>query len=239
MGFWKSLFRSKKSRNAVISNSQPAATFGDALSEADVDALTGAFHWRQIHKVRELLKNNPALAYAKSIDGESVLHLAAKANNADIAKLALAKGIDVNTRDNRGNTPLHEAAKFVDAIVLRVLLRKNANCSIKSDNGSTPLHFAALNGCTEAAELLLTKGADVNARNDHGETPLHLTVPSALLDSITRRSPQNRIPIVRLLLAKNAEVNPKDSGGLTPLRLAANNGQSDLVEMLRQHGGHE
>jgi ankyrin repeat protein len=44
---------------------------------------------------------------------------------------------------------------------------------------------------------------------------------------------------VELLLANQADVNAKDKGGWTPLHSAAAYGTKDMVELLRQHGGHE
>jgi hypothetical protein len=48
MSFWNKLFGAKEMPGAVI-------------PQADIDALTSAFHWREMEKVRALLKSNPAL----------------------------------------------------------------------------------------------------------------------------------------------------------------------------------
>jgi ankyrin repeat protein len=45
--------------------------------------------------------------------------------------------------------------------------------------------------------------------------------------------------IVELLVAKGANVNSKNNYGDTPLHLAEKAGINDIVELLRQHGGHE
>jgi ankyrin repeat protein len=42
-----------------------------------------------------------------------------------------------------------------------------------------------------------------------------------------------------LLLANKAEVNAKDLGGMTPLSWAKRRVDKDMVDLLRQHGGHE
>lgn len=49
-------------------------------------------------------------------------------------------------------------------------------------------------------------------------------------------SPQD---VVELLLANKADVNAKADNGATPLDIAAGGGHEDVVELLRQHGGHE
>jgi len=45
--------------------------------------------------------------------------------------------------------------------------------------------------------------------------------------------------MAELLLANKADVNAKDNKGYTPLYYAADKGHQDVVELLRQHGGHE
>jgi ankyrin repeat protein len=46
--------------------------------------------------------------------------------------------------------------------------------------------------------------------------------------------------VVALLLDKGADVNAKDGKGKTPLRLAEERGvYKELMEVIRQHGGHD
>lgn len=46
--------------------------------------------------------------------------------------------------------------------------------------------------------------------------------------------------IVRILLAHHADVNATATDGETPLHVAAAHGEpNEIVEVLRQHGGHE
>jgi len=44
--------------------------------------------------------------------------------------------------------------------------------------------------------------------------------------------------VVQALLAAKADVNAKTAKGDTALTIASQNGHSDVVELLRQHGGH-
>ena len=87
----------------------------------------------------------------------------------------------------------------------------------------TPLHWAALYGHKDMTELLLMKQAEINAADNTGRTPLFCAVSKGHID------------VADLLLSRGADVNARPNGE-TPLDLAAMNGNSDLVELLRQHG---
>jgi ankyrin repeat protein len=75
------------------------------------------------------------------------------------------------------------------------------------------------------AELLLAKGADVTARSNGGFTPIHYAA------SVGAEA------VAELLLAHHADVNATDDTGETPLRVGSVS-HEDLMELLRQHGGH-
>jgi ankyrin repeat protein len=45
--------------------------------------------------------------------------------------------------------------------------------------------------------------------------------------------------MAELLLANNADVNAKNNKGETPFRVAVGKDKQDVIELLRQHGGHE
>jgi ankyrin repeat protein len=74
--------------------------------------------------------------------------------------------------------------------------------------------------------LLLAHGADFNLKDNEGYTSLHHAVYGGK-------------DAMKLLLAKGAEVNAKTEKGETPLKIAMARGFKDVVELLRQHGGHE
>jgi ankyrin repeat protein len=72
---------------------------------------------------------------------------------------------------------------------------------------------------------LLAKGADVTARSNGGFTPLHFAASVGDRDA------------AELLLANHADVNATDDRGETPLRVGLV-GHGDVMELLRQYGGH-
>ena len=58
----------------------------------------------------------------------------------------MAAGVDVNARDNRGNTPLHWAVSDGHDIAAKILIEAGADVNVKSKDGSTPLYGAAAKG---------------------------------------------------------------------------------------------
>jgi ankyrin repeat protein len=97
---------------------------------------------------------------------------------------------------------------------------------VAAENSYQALEESLAKGQDAEVESLLAHGADVNARNTSGETHLHH------LSGIRGNG-------VGLLLAHGADVNAKTKGGWTPLRWAKSGENQDIVELLRQHGGHK
>jgi TolA-binding protein len=151
------------------------------------------------------------------------LHTAASSGYKDFVELFLAKGADVNAKNEDGYTPLHRAAEQGEKDVAELLLAKGADVNAKNKSGSTPLSMAANRGNKDVAELLLAKGADVNAINNYWWTPLHKAADSGRKD------------IAELLLSKGADINAKNNHGNTPLQTAASSGQTDIVDLLKAY----
>ena len=115
---------------------------------------------------------------ARDVFGGIPLHQAAGYGRKVIAELLIAKGADVNAKDdNPGGTPLHSAANGGQKEIAELLIAKGADVNADEGTGLTPLHQAAKSGDNvdkEIAELLIAAGADVNAQeiSYNRETPL-------------------------------------------------------------------
>jgi ankyrin repeat protein len=90
------------------------------------------------------------------------------------------------------------------------------------------LHLATNYGHKAVVELLLANKADINAKTNEGLMPLERACQEGSYKDV-----------VELLLANKPEVNAKRNDGMTSLYIATMNGYKDVVELLRQNGGHE
>jgi tetratricopeptide (TPR) repeat protein len=90
---------------------------------------------------------------------------------AEVSRLLVEKGADVNARDRQQNTPLHWAVCGYKIDFVRLLIEKGADVNAKDGWQYTPLHRAARCGKTEVARFLIERGADANAKDYDGDTP--------------------------------------------------------------------
>ncbi|HKY69949.1 MAG TPA: ankyrin repeat domain-containing protein, partial [Gammaproteobacteria bacterium] len=123
----------------------------------------------------------------------------------------VARGADVNAKDDCGKTPLHRAASYGQSDAIRVLVNEcHADVNAKNNCGHTPLHWAVWDGQIDAIRVLVNEcHADVNAKNNNGNTPLHEAAYYSHVDAI------------RVLVNDgHADVNAKNNYGNTPLRWA-------------------
>jgi ankyrin repeat protein len=130
----------------------------------------------------------------------------------------------------RPDLDVFEAAAIGDADRLRVLLDDHPSLvNAWSEDGFTALHFSAFFGHSAAAELLTERGADLAARSTNREfafdaTPLHSA------------SAAGQREVCEVLLDAGADVNAVQHGGYTALLDAAQNGNTELVDLLLARG---
>lgn len=123
-----------------------------------------------------LLIDHPELADEVSPDGFTPLGLAAYFGHADVVKVLLDSGadIDAKSRNNLGVAALHSALAggFMDVAAL--LVERGADVSAQTAEGWTPLHYCADIGDQEFASLLIARGADPGIAARDGRTPADL-----------------------------------------------------------------
>lgn len=104
-------------------------------------------------ELRRLITSGADIA-ERDTDGNTPLHWAAWAGNADCASLLILAGADVHAVDNGGRTPLHDAAYGCYADCVRVLIDAGAAINAVDALGNTPLIAAEKTGTIWCAELL-------------------------------------------------------------------------------------
>ena len=120
--------------------------------------------------------------------------------------------------------PIHDAAKKGNLAGVQAELDKGVDVNA-SGNGQSPLHLAAIMGHVEVTELLIASGADLEGTDKHGNTPLHYTAHRGSKET------------AKLLITKGADLNVKRDDGNTPLDNATKYKHTDIIELLRKHGG--
>ena len=107
-------------------------------------------------------------------DGMTGLHWAALNGNAEIARLLIDAGADLEAATRIGaHTPLHVAGREGSGEIVAVLAEAGANVAAVTETGAMPLHFAAASGDVVAVTALLDHGAPVDAAEpEWGQTPL-------------------------------------------------------------------
>jgi ankyrin repeat protein len=150
------------------------------------------------------------------------LALAAKYGQADMIRLLVKRGADLNeTR----YPLLHWAGKPNAA---KALLEAGAKVDARDSKGATALHLTsgAWIPSAETVKILIEAKADVHARDQKGSTPLHEAIK------------QKQFDIAKVLVAAGAEVEAKDQRGNTPLSLAEQAGP-DFAALLKGAGAKE
>lgn len=142
-------------------------------------SMPGRFRYGSDNRpaMTQLLLDHKSNVSARADDGNTPLHLAAKAGYASIMKMLLDHGADMNAVNRKGQFPIHCAVDgdylehFVEGLAF--LLDHGADPSAKTLTGDTPLIIAAKRDFLPAVKALLKRGVDVKAKDREGHDALH------------------------------------------------------------------
>ncbi len=110
-----------------------------------------------VQGVTDALCKEPSLVYARTLDGDTPLHIACWQKQIGIIGTILAFQPDLNARGCYGRTPLHYAVQEGSTIsipIVGVLLIHGADPSIRDDNGHSVEDLAKLDMYDGLAEVL-------------------------------------------------------------------------------------
>lgn len=152
---------------------------------------------------------------------EDFFHAIEVDNDSGLRSL-LARGMDPNTADERGQVALYVALRGGAGKTVQALLQHpGTRLDAANAAGETPLMMAALRGNLVAMRALLEKG--VPAHRD-GWSPLHYAATGPSVEA------------VQLLLDKGAAIDARSPNGSTALMMAARYGAEASVDVLLQRG---
>ncbi|XP_014226108.1 uncharacterized protein LOC106651923 [Trichogramma pretiosum] len=193
--------------------------------------LTLAMEFNQM-KILEMLLKNGANPHMKLM-GKNLLHIYFNEFYYDfeLLELLISYNCDLNAKDDDGRSPLFLCYKNCNEECISERPQMWAN-NILSKLGEDHKHL----------EILLKNKADVNEVFDNGQSILHLFIRSNICTSTTINELWKTHPnvvgveLVKTLLQYGADPNAKDDNGDSPLQLAVSSNNSDVVEVLLEHG---
>lgn len=182
----------------------------------------------------------------------------------ELVQLLIAKGADVNAKNNEGITALLAAVMANNIDAIKLLIDNGADITARDNNGLSALYYAVVANNTEAINLLIDKGADVNQKIVFGKegdrkeenTLLSFTVMQDLINKNTLPEKQQAtLDTIQLLIDLGADVNagfPLYYAAFTVkskeiVQLLLNNGadvnqllnEASVLDMLVKHGHYD
>lgn len=146
-------------------------------NETDDDGVSNLFHSTNNKYLLDLLIVQPQIQVNVETCKHNHLLLHTVRGDVNLAKLFVAKGLDVNKIDAHMRTPLIEALtvnREANVEVAKYLIDAGANVNYIGWLGTTPLHVACVYFNLESIRILLEAGADFNVRNGDGKKPFEL-----------------------------------------------------------------
>lgn len=177
----------------------------------------------------ESLKLNPSFANSA---GETVLHkLARKPKQDDIIAYFIAKGVDVNHKDQEGNTAFLLAASTNNISTVKLLATKVADFNTSNKNGETALTFAVRTAPVAVISFLLDKGAKISQVDHKGFNLAYHLVDNyrpfpgnANMGDISEK--------IDLLKSKGLDFAKAQADGSTLYHLAVTKGNLNLLKLI-------
>ena len=178
---------------------------------------------------------------AENSEGNTPLHMAAKAGHAEMVRLLVEEGGASVSRARSFDdmAVVHVASKeghwhLVDLLCTRYSV--NAKAQYKCRNGDSyilrcPIHLAAMEGNFSALEVLL-KFCEPNTLDSSGNTPLHCCFCRPY-EKTTMKPMDHYEDCVKLLLNKECDLAIVNSQGDSVYELAERNGYGKMMELLR------
>lgn len=159
---------------------------------------------------------------------DNMLLQACKNNKKSVVQTFLKRGgVDVNKRDESGNTPLIYVCMKSARDLVKLLLDAGADANLANQRDQMPLHFAAETGNSEIIALLTAAGAEVNCTDVNGVTPLMVMAQRGRTDAA-----------LKFLQNPDVDTTLKDNDNHMAIDYATASGLRELVKALSKEEAH-
>ncbi len=169
--------------------------------------------------------------YKEKIDGNTLLHIAAKKGREPLINLYLNHALKIDEKGENGNTPLFVAIQEKNESIIKLLIDRGANVNLGNFHGDTALSLSVKQGNLSLMNLLIEKGADIQHVNELGNTLLMEVCGS----SIANRKDQKKM--ISIFIQSGIQINAKNIYGNSALSYALNIKNSHLIKTLLKLGG--
>ncbi len=135
--------------------------FGEPVLNAVVSSLCRdeRNEEKEFNQIQQLLDYGADPNLGESLFGNSPLHIAASKGRADIARLLLDGGADLNFQNHNNETPLHEAVEKEHVELVKLLVERGADVNIKDASKRSP--WDLVKDSTQLRPILEPFGRDV------------------------------------------------------------------------------
>ena len=162
----------------------------------------------------------------KDNNGLALIHALKLGQFKSVEILASSKNVNLNVRDEEGQTALMYAVDDIDSNNIKCLIRNGADLDVKDPFGKTALAKAAMFDKVKKVRLLADYGADLNICDIRGRT--------ILMDFASR----SNVDMVDFLARKGADLNIVNNVKETALIEAIDREDYKIVEILVKKGAN-
>lgn len=185
---------------------------------------------------------------------KNLLHYAVLGSAHDVIDYLLDNDINVNQKDDYGESPLFDCARKGKVEIAKKLINHFADVNLTNRALEQPIHLAAQKGDLEMLKLLLKSNAQKDRKTAEEKLPVHYSIMGGKRDALkflieeTRQSwfikdaygntllhhaaKTTNIDVIDLLINQNLDPNALNSQFETPIFNAIRFGSTDTIRLL-------
>lgn len=172
---------------------------------------------------------------ATNEDGLTGLHQCCIDNNADMLRLLLDYGANVNAQDSEKWTPLHAAATCGHLQLVKFLISRDANLLAVNADGNMPYDLCEDEETLDCIEAEMSRRGVTQELIDETRAALEVQMLNDLMELVNNTKDSSTVDDDHIYGHHNSELEQPDHQGATPLHIAAANGYVRVVEFLLEH----